>query len=128
MTQIKIHTTNGELLIVEVKEKCFNLGLSGNILFYDTNDSADWEETNIILDSDKYSILGHGLLKFITDDIAKEYVDEVFGTIERSVNIQCFENYDDLERYHTSAKQSFLSLLQANGCDIDKNYVILKIK
>ena len=120
MKEIKLQ--NNTYLFVEIPKSAYNFsvykyGITSQLrYFYDgyqcdtTIEKADWKIISTTKD--------------ITEEQVSEIVYEVI-TNETKVGIQCFENYDIEELYCLTAKESLQSLIQANGLDITKNYLIL---
>lgn len=110
---------------------------SGNYLFVEVSDDA----TGFHYDSYFTRYINHSkggikldvnteiisTTKDITEEQAGGIVEEVVAK-EKVIGIQCFENYDIEELYCLSAKESLQSLIQVNGLDVNKTYLILKIK
>ena len=67
--------------------------------------------------------------KDITEEECKKYVEGFFKH-DLSQNFDCWKNYynsSGLTYSKATAKKSLQSLIQANGLDVNKNYLILKL-
>ena len=108
---------------MEIKTK------SGNILVVEITPEEDLMfdniEARIISQLDNAKIIGK--LSELKDEDVEEFVD---SDIKKSVYLNYY--YFDGENiqghpYYSSAKESFLSLLAANGLNTNKEYLIVKL-
>lgn len=118
----KIKTNNGELTLVKISFTLYNVAIStDNYLIADTNDSANWQTFKQKLDNE-YKIIA--TTSTLTEKQAKAFV-EYINNPDYNNRIP-YKNYNHKFLGFSSALESFNSLLEANGIDLTKNYIILK--
>jgi hypothetical protein len=121
----EIQVKNKTYLFVEIPfDAKYNFGISdNNIAIGDSNDSANWVKFEIQLPKeDRFRIIS------TTKDITEEQAESI---VERLDNENSFKDYEleftkDCEYILATAKESLQSLIQANGLDVNKNYLILQ--
>jgi hypothetical protein len=125
----EINLPSGDYLFVEVPEFAYNFQLSS----YVSNNFKQY--LFIVYSSDKPNILElgesncsydlYGEIISTTKDITEEQAGSIVE-IKRNEIDKYYENYDNAILLFETAKESLQSLIQANGLDVNKNYLILK--
>jgi hypothetical protein len=127
----EINLPSGDYLFVEVPEFAYNFQLSS----YVSNNFKQY--LFIVYSSDKPNILELGESNCSYDlygeiiSTTKYISDEQAGSIVEHQDLR-YKNYKTFRWYSSNkgksfrAKKSLQSLIQANGLDVNKNYLILK--
>ncbi len=119
----RINLSSGNYLFIEVPDDVINFsyGVDSNWIYYykkDYHNSFDHRHIEI-----NYKTKLISTTKDITEEQAFDLVDKFQ---EHSQLITHYWNYVEKDWMLNTAKESLQSLIQVNGLDINKNYLILK--
>lgn len=120
MNQLPFKTEKGNYLCIEVPPNPKDIVVNGNQL--DFVSGKFWHTETLDVDGTWLIV---GLLSDITDDRAKEIVDETDNPFWIGQGLKYIDFTSDINCFET-ALESFKSLLKAHGIDQDKHYLILK--
>jgi hypothetical protein len=125
MKEINLPSSN--YLFVEVPDGSKEFFISGGNYPAHPKVYLNWKRNNYI----NNALIAEGFdLKFeiisTTKDITEEQAGSIVDKLYLGDKFMKFENYGfGLPKFNT-AKESLQSLIQANGLDVNKNYLILK--
>jgi hypothetical protein len=127
----EINLPSGNYLFVEVPDDAYDFSNNLHSAQIDFLQDTPYKDSSIVIKdavilrdyyNDKFEVIS--TTKDITEEQAYEIIDSCddWGEDDWSYN----KNYITGDWLLKTAKESLQSLIQANGLDIDKNYLILK--
>lgn len=121
----EIKTDKGNFLFIEVPDdaKGFSFGANSTWIYYykkNYHNSFDHRHIEVKFQTEIIST---------TKDILEKQAESIVDN-ELSIGELYYKDYDKIQKSGTyfTAKESLQSLIQANGLDINKNYLILLVQ
>jgi hypothetical protein len=142
----EINLPSGNYLFVEVPDDAYDFSNNLHSAQIDFLQDTPYKDSSIVIKDavilrdyyhDKFEIIS--TTKDITEEQAESIVDKIVGPSNKSVIDNYYKSYDVIKEYKPyrtfykendyfkTAKESLQSLIQANGLDINKNYLILRM-
>ena len=124
----KLKTQSNDLIIVEVPEDAYDFKIEVDYLIYRDNKTSIWNEGTPIQIPDNSKILGK--LSELEDNELERFCHKMVQNDPPDQEIKFrgnWYNYLDYNKYESSPKQSFISLLQSNGTDINKELLVIEV-
>ena len=124
----EIQTKSGKILCVEVPDDAYSIRfIPTGDLVYKVKDEPYQSLTNVMKGRVSITCKLIGKLSELTDKDCEEFVE--FNYPFDGQYDKVFRNYLKLARNYlfNSAKESFISLLQSEGIDTGKEYLIIRI-
>ncbi len=123
MTQTNFKTSKAEGIVICLPDGATDVELSGNILIWQTGISPNHCNDEMHLPDGNCQLITD--INNITEDEAKQIIEEMFKTISEGKIIPIYINYVNGLTPFESAKQSFHSLLTSLNIDTSKRHCMI---